>query len=88
MKLVERRRASEPRYQKQQRCENKAGQGLWDAGARGTAPGRDQHAAGTGPGSELQWGKEAGEVRPGLPSMCVQSRMEILEQNKKKGSGR
>lgn len=54
----------------------------------GTAPGRDQHAAGRGPGSELQWGKEAGEVRPGLPSMCVQSRMEILEQNKKKGSGR
>lgn len=66
--------------------------GLWDAGAvagHGAQPPAEVSMQQVqGPGSELQWGKEAGEVRPGLPSMCVQSRMEILEQNKKKGSGR
>lgn len=36
------------------------------------------------PGSELWWSKEAGEVRPGLLSMCAQTRMESLKQSMKK----
>lgn len=39
------------------------------------------------PGSELWWSKEAGEVRPGLLSMCAQDG-ELKAEHEKKGSGR